>query len=211
MRLSKLNHWKKSAAPIISIFGQLISADYLPSYLYWTSRSYYYTCTCTSTCDESNKPNPSIVIEPFMRTLKANLTASNRLMEKLSTRILPLLPTTTNTGVQLADLLDDTLTSGDRLWGILLKILRECERSSAASAAAAAAERVFRAKEAEQQERPMVVEVMVEKGKERIFFEKVFESEELAELTGEFEAWNEQARTEARVSENRLVMTSRYG
>lgn len=96
--------------------------------------------------------------------------------------------------------------SGDRLWGILLKILRECENS--------AAERVkFKAK-AEQQERPMVAMVVVvvekEKGKERIFFEKLFESEELAELTGEFEAWNEQARTEAKVSENRLAM-SRYG
>lgn len=198
LRLTKLNHWKKSATPIINIFGNLIAADYLPSYLYWTSRSY---CTC-----ESNSNNPRI--EPFMRTLKTNLTASNRLMEKLSTRILPLLPTTTNTGVQLADLLDDTLASGDRLWGILLKILRECERSSAAAAAAD-----LREKEAEQQEGPMVVVGMVdmvEKGKERIFFEKVFESEELAELIGEFEAWNEQARTEAMISENRLVM-SRYG
>lgn len=178
MRLTKLYHWKKSAASVINIFGKLIAADYLPGYLYWTSRSY---CTCES--------NPCI--EPFMRTLKTNLTASNRLMEKLSAEILPLLPTT-NTGIQLADLLDDTLASGDRLWGILLKILSECESSAAAEVRAKA-------------------EIgPVEKGKERAFFEKVFESDQLAELTGEFEAWNEEARTEAKVSENRLAM-SRYG
>lgn len=82
--------------------------------------------------------------------------------------------------------------SGDRLWGILLGILRECESVAAAEAGAAA-------------------EVgLVDKGKERIFFEKLLENEELEELTDEFEAWNEQARTEAKVSENRLAM-SRYG
>lgn len=176
--LTKLNHWKKSAAPIINIFGNLIAADYLPGYLYWTSRLY---------C--SGKSNPCV--EPFMRTLKTNLMASNRLMEKFSADILPLLPTT-NTGVQLADLLDDTLASGDRLWGILLKILSECASAAAAEAGAAA------------KLGP------VDKGKERVFFEKVFKSEELEELTDEFEAWNEQARTEAKVSENRLAM-SRYG
>lgn len=159
LRLTKLNHWKKSAAPFINIFGNLITADYLLVYLYWTSRSY-----CTS---ESNP-----CIEPFMQTLKTNLTASNRLIEKLLAEILPLLPTT-NTRVQLADLLDDILASEDRLWGILLKILSKCESSAVAE---------VRAKS----------EIgPVEKGKERVFFEKVFESEELAELTGKFEAWNE--------------------
>lgn len=178
LELTKLIHWKKSAVHVINIFGNLIAADYLPSYLYWTSRSYY---SCEST--------PSV--EPFMRTLKTNLKASNRLMEKLSAEIIPILPTT-NTGVQLADLLDDTLMSGDRLWGILLGILRECESVAAAEAGAAA-------------------EVgLVDKGKERIFFEKLLENEELEELTDEFEAWNEQARTEAKVSENRLTM-SKYG
>lgn len=173
--LTKLIHWKKSAAPVINIFGNLLAADFLPSYLYWTSRSY---CSCES--------NPCI--EPFMRTLKTNLMASNRLMEKFSAEILPLLPAT-NTGVQLADLLDDTLTSGDRLWGILLKVLSECASTAAAEVGAAA------------ELGPM------EKGKERVFFEKVFENEELAELTGEFEAWNERARAEAKVSENRLAMS----
>lgn len=178
MRITKLNHWKKSAAPVINIFGSLIAADYLPSYLYWTSRSY---CSCESTP----------YIEPFMRTLKTNLMDSNRLMEKLSADILPLLPTT-KTGIQLANLLDDTLASGDKLWGILLNILSKYESSAAAEVGAGA-------------------EIgAVDKGKERAFFEKISRSEELVELTGEFEAWNEQARTEAKVSENSLA-TSRYG
>lgn len=109
-------------------------------------------------------------------------------MEKFSAEILPLLPST-NTGIQLAELLDDTLASGDRLWGILLKVLRECASTAAAEVGAAA------------ELGPM------DKGKERVFFEKVLESEELAELAGEFAAWNEQARAEAKVSENRLAMS----
>lgn len=177
LELTKLYNWKKSA-PVINIFGNMITANYLPGYLYWTSRSYY---SCES--------HP--FIESFMRNLKTNLKASDRLMEKLSSQILPVLPTT-NTGIQLADLLDDTLASGDRLWGILLKFLSECERVAAAEVGVAA-------------------EVgPVDKGKERVFFEKVVGSEELKELTDEFEAWNEQTRTEAKVSENRLAM-SRYG